>query len=249
MKESLDILQDGLEHICPDNAGKYVVFGVKAMKVALYENNEETLRNGLCLAEEAVSTFTDGKIKHLTMSLIHIAKVGARALQPDSELSKLMKESMDILQEEIEHICSDNPGKFLKFGVKAMKVAKCESNEEILRNGLCLAEEAMSAFADGKAKKVTTSLNDIAKVGARALQLDSDSSELMKESLDILEDGPICVCDGPICVCPNNAEKFLTFGGKVTNIAISENSEETLQDGLCLTEEAFSTILHDKGSI
>jgi hypothetical protein len=123
-----------------------------------------------------------------------------------------------------------------------MKVAIFESNEEILQNGLCLADEAVGAFPDGKTKNITTSLINIAKVGAQAMQLDLESSELIKESLDILE-------DGPICVCPNNAEKFLTFGIKVRNIALCENSEETLQNGLFLIEEALSTIPDDKGSI
>jgi translation elongation factor EF-1beta len=239
LKESLDILQDGIECVCPDNAGKFLTFGVKAIKVALSDNSEETLRNGLCLAEEAANTFTDGKMKHLTSSLINIAKVGARALQQDSEPSELLKESLDILQDGIEHICPDNAGKYVAFGVKAMKVALCESNEETLRNGLCLAEEAVSTFTDGNTKTFTISLINIAKVGARALQSDEEPSELLKESLDILQ-------DGIGCVCPNNAGKFLTFGVKAIKVALSDNSEETLRNGLCLAEEAANTFTNGK---
>jgi hypothetical protein len=112
LSDSLDILKDGLECVCTDNAGKFLPLRIKVMKNALSHGrcHYGTLRNILKQAEVTVSAFEDSNTRNLMSSLINIVKIAFRALHTNESPYNLFKERLEILQNTFEYICQENAG-------------------------------------------------------------------------------------------------------------------------------------------
>jgi hypothetical protein len=159
------------------------------------ENVEETLMSGLYLAEEILLRFENAKIRQLTTLLLRVTKLCIRTLHSDLKPCKLLKESLDILQDGFECVGTDNAGRFLPFRVTAMKMALYHGNYDTFKNGLTQVEETFRAFTDSDTKNITSSLIRIVKFAVCALQTNENPFEFLKKNVEVIHNTFEYICN------------------------------------------------------